>query len=70
MAKLDAKERKALPNSDFALPGRKYPIENKNHARDALALVAQHGNAQEIAEVHRKVRAKYPSMVMASDKGK
>lgn len=65
MAKLTTKERKDLPKSDFALPGGRYPIEDKNHARDALARVAQNGTPAEIAEVHRKVRAKYPDMVQA-----
>lgn len=65
MAKLTTKERKALPPSDFALPGRNYPIENAAHARDALARVAQNGTATEIAAVHRAVRAKYPHMVLA-----
>jgi hypothetical protein len=70
MAVLNSKERKALPNSDFALPGRRYPIENRAHAQAALARVAQYGTAQEIAEVHRKVREKYPDMVMARESHK
>jgi hypothetical protein len=65
MATLNTKERKSLPASDFALPGRRYPIEDRAHARAALARVAQYGTAAEIAEVHKKVREKYPDMVMA-----
>jgi hypothetical protein len=41
MAKLDAKERRELPDSAFALPGRKYPIPDKSHARDALVRASE-----------------------------
>lgn len=42
MAKLDAKQRRALPAHDFAEPGsRKYPIENKSHAKDAKARASE-----------------------------
>jgi hypothetical protein len=41
MAKLTTKERKKLPSSDFALSGRRYPIEDKAHARDAKARASQ-----------------------------
>jgi hypothetical protein len=36
MAKLTAKDRKALPAKDFAGPGRSFPINDKNHAKAAL----------------------------------
>lgn len=62
MAKLTSKERKAIPAKDFALPGRRYPVEDKAHARNALARVAQHGDAEEKAEVRKKVAAKYPAI--------
>lgn len=42
MGKLTSKQRNSLPASDFALPGsRKYPVENKSHARNALARASQ-----------------------------
>ena len=41
MAKLSYKERKALPDNVFALPGRKYPIPDASHARDALARASE-----------------------------
>ena len=44
MAKLDTAERKKLPTGDFAGPGRSYPIEDKAHAADAKARVAQFGS--------------------------
>jgi hypothetical protein len=62
MAKLTASERDALPKSDFALPGGRYPIENASHARNALARVSQHGSAEEQDRVRAKVRAKFPGI--------
>lgn len=62
MAKLTAATRNALPSSDFALPGRRYPIEDKSHAQNALARVSQYGSPEERATVRRKVAAKYPEM--------
>ena len=62
MAKLTTKARKAIPTEDFALGGRRYPIEDKSHARNALARVAQHGTPAEKATVKRKVKAKFPSI--------
>ena len=62
MAKLDTKERKALPTKDFAGPGRSYPINDPNHARNALSRVSQFGSSTEKAEVRAKVHAKYPGI--------
>lgn len=41
MAKLDAKERNALPKSEFAGPDRSYPIEDRAHAGNAKARAQQ-----------------------------
>lgn len=42
VGKLDAKQRKAEPDSDFGLPGkRKYPMPDKSHARDAKARASE-----------------------------
>ncbi len=42
MAELDAKTRKRIPKSKFAEPEkRKYPIEDKAHARNAKARASQ-----------------------------
>jgi hypothetical protein len=38
MARLSAKERKALPSSDFAGPGGSFPMEDKEHAQKAVQL--------------------------------
>ena len=62
MAKLTAKARKAIPTKDFAVKGRKYPIEDKSHARNALARVSQHGSPAEKAKVRAAVKRKYPDI--------
>ena len=42
MTKLTAKSRKALPKKDFAEPSkRKFPVEDKAHARDAKARASE-----------------------------
>ena len=56
MAKLTTASRNAIPTSKFALPGRRYPIEDAAHARNALARVSQHGSPAEKTTVRRKVR--------------
>jgi hypothetical protein len=63
--KLTVSSRNALPDSAFALPGRRYPIHDANHARDALARVSQFGTAAEKATVRRKVAMRFPSMSKA-----
>jgi hypothetical protein len=41
MAKLTYKERSNLPDSAFALPGRRFPINDPSHARDAKARASE-----------------------------
>ena len=60
--KLSAGARAKLKSSQFALPGGRYPIEDKNHARNALARVAQHGSPAEQARVRAAVHKKYPGI--------
>ena len=67
MAKLDAKERKAIPTKDFAGPDRSYPINDKSHARNALARAS--GKPVD-AEVKAKVKAKYPDIKVGGSKKK
>ena len=69
---LTAKERRKLPSSDFALPGRgkgpegkgsgSYPINDENHARAALSRVSANGTPEEKAAVRRAVARKYPDI--------
>jgi len=66
MARLTAAARKRLKKSQFAIPvKRKYPVEDKAHARNALARVAQHGTMTEKAMVRRKVAMRFPTMKTA-----
>lgn len=62
MGKLSPEGRRALPERDFALPGRRYPIADRSHAANALSRVSQNGTPAEKVEVRAKVREKYPSM--------
>lgn len=71
MAKLSAKKRKRLPKTSFALPGkRKYPVDTKNRARNALARVSQHGTPAEKKAVRAKVAKRYPSIGKSSRRKK
>ncbi len=54
MGKLDAKKRNALPDSDFAGPGRSYPIPDKAHAANAKARAAQFASPAEKARIDAK----------------
>lgn len=60
--KLTTRGRKQVSPKNFALPGRRYPIHDISHARNALARVAQYGTPAEKAIVRRAVYRKYPSL--------
>lgn len=63
MAKLTTSARKKLPAKAFAVPGKKaYPIQDKAHARNALARVSQHGSPSQKKTVKAAVCEKYPTM--------
>lgn len=63
MAKLSYEERKDLPKKDFVFKKKRaYPIEDKSHARNALARVSQYGSPSEKAKVERAVHSKYPGI--------
>lgn len=63
MAKLSYKERKHMAAKNFAEPKKRaYPIEDKSHARNALARVAQYGTPAEKAKVRLAVHKKFPSI--------
>jgi hypothetical protein len=62
MSRLTTEERNALPDSAFALPGRRYPIHDAAHARDALARASEMLHRGELSQdeydtVHRKAEA-------------
>jgi len=59
MTKLTTKGRKALPAKDFALPGQRYPIEDKAHAANAKARATQQFRAGNLsADDRAKIDAK------------
>ena len=63
MAKLTTEKRKHLPKSVFAIPEkRKYPIENRTHAINALARVSQFGSPSEKKRVRAAVYRRYPDL--------
>jgi hypothetical protein len=62
MAKLTTATREKIPTGQFALPGRRYPVEDVVHAKNALARVSQDGTPAEKATVRRKVHQLYPGL--------
>ena len=63
MAKLDAADRKAMPMSQFAGPGRSFPVNDATHARMAISGSTRSeraGNisASQAAAIKAKARAK------------
>ena len=66
MTKLTTATRKKIPTSEFALAGRRYPIEDEAHARNALSRVSQDGTPAEKATVRRKVHRLFPGLKQES----
>jgi hypothetical protein len=63
MAKLSAGRRKAMPKSEFAGPGRSFPINDPTHARMAISGATRSERAGNIspsteASIKAKARAK------------
>lgn len=59
MSKLSAADRAAMPQGEYALPGKHFPIEDAGHARAALIDVGRaHISPAQKAVVKRKARAK------------
>lgn len=71
MAKLTAADRKSIPHNAFAVPSKapgsgSYPIEDKSHARNALARAS--GKPVE-AQVRAAVNRRYPDIGKNDGKG-
>src|SRR5580692_586235 len=64
MSRLTSRQRKKLPDSTFAGPGRSFPIPDKNHAKAALGLI---GHAPPSARP--KIRARAEAMLKGSPPG-
>lgn len=54
--------REHIKKKNFALPGRRYPIEDEAHARAALSRISQHGTAGEQVIVRKKVKQRFPQI--------
>jgi len=54
-AELTARMRNRLPDSAFALPGRRYPVHDPAHCRAALQMVARFGSSDEKRRVRLAV---------------
>jgi hypothetical protein len=60
MTKLTKTTRSKLSEGDFALSGRRYPIQDEAHARDALSRISHDGTPEEKATVRAKVLVRFP----------
>ena len=77
---LNAKERRALPDKDFVFPGKgegpegkqrgAYPIPDKKHARNALAMAAAHASPAKQAKVKAAVKKKFPGIKVSESTDK
>jgi hypothetical protein len=61
MAILKSAARKKLPNSEFAGPGRSYPIPDANHGRAALSMLHNAPPAEQ-QTIKAKVKRKFPGI--------
>lgn len=70
MAKLTGRQRRKLPKSKFALPGtRRYPIDSKARARNALARAAQNEPKATQKTIRARVTKLWPSLKKTKRKG-
>jgi len=61
VSKLSPTARSKLSAKTFALPGRRFPLPDASHARNALAR-AHYASPSEQATIKRKVKARFPSI--------
>lgn len=54
MARLTSHQRDKLPESQFALPGHRYPIEDAAHAKNAKARAAQQVKKGKLSAADKK----------------
>jgi hypothetical protein len=69
MTTLTTKTRKSLPKKDFALPGGKYPVEDKAHAANAKARASAQYRAGKLSAADRaKVDTKADAVLAGNKK--
>lgn len=59
---MNAATRNGLADSQFAGPDRSFPVNDANHARNALARVSQFGSPEVKARVRATVHRKFPGI--------
>jgi len=65
--KLSKQDRDKLPDNVFALPGRRYPIHDIQHARVALSFISRYGSEEEKQKVRAAVKRKYPEIKVSGE---
>ena len=66
-AKLKAKQRRALPDSAFALPEKRaYPIQDESHARVALSMLHNASPAEQ-KKIKAAVHRRYPDIEIGGE---
>jgi len=70
MSKLTTKKRNKLPKSDFGLPGsKKYPMEDKTHAKNAKARASEMEHKGKLSESSKaKIDAKANKVIKEKKK--
>lgn len=56
MARLSAKQRKAMPSGNFAGPGKSFPMNDMTHARMAVAM-EKYASPATKAKINARARA-------------
>lgn len=71
MAKLTSKARKAIPKSEFGMPGeRKFPMPDRNHAANAKSRASEMERKGKISESTKKKIDAKANKVLAKGKKK
>lgn len=70
MARLTAAQRRALPDSAFAGPGRSYPIPDRGHAIAAKGRASEFASPSEQAKIKAAVGKRFPGLVGGHKKHK
>jgi hypothetical protein len=54
MAVLSSKQRKAMPKSEFAGPGKSYPVNDASHSANAKARASEMANKGKLSPAQEK----------------
>lgn len=70
MTKLTTKARKNIPTEQFALPGRRYPVEDRAHAANAKARASQQEAKGLLSSAQKEKVDSAANRVLGKKKGK